>query len=174
MNKKKLVLLLGGAAVLSALIGIYFIFRGKGKNVTAKVVEPEKPKTTTPTVNTKTTNTSVSSDFPLQLGSKGKWVILLQAMLNFLNNAKLTLDGDFGNNTKNAIVAYPPYESMAFKEYSTIKISRYDFDAYKKKVQNKYLDGFKLYMMTNKALINIKLSKYGTNISDTDIQLFTF
>lgn len=39
----------------------------------------------------------------LKLYSKGEWVIVLQAMLNAKNNAKLDVDGDFGVLTYSAV-----------------------------------------------------------------------
>lgn len=57
---------------------------------------------------TKTNNTEVCSvNLPiLRKGDESGYVRTLQILLNKYNNAKLTEDGEFGNKTYNAVIAY--------------------------------------------------------------------
>lgn len=48
-----------------------------------------------------------SAGYPLvQMGSRGVYVLILQDALNALGYSTYTLDGAFGNNTRNALIAY--------------------------------------------------------------------
>ena len=48
-----------------------------------------------------------SAGFPtLRLGSRGVYVLILQDALNALGYTTYTLDGVFGNNTRNALISY--------------------------------------------------------------------
>ena len=81
----------------------------KGFGCASKLGETEeKPKAEAPVSNTVGQQMAdkiiARSWWPmLKLYSKGEWVIVLQALLNAKNNAKLDVDGDFGVLTYSAV-----------------------------------------------------------------------
>lgn len=171
--KQKVIVVVGIAAAVLAVTGFVLIFQKQIRKVFVKHSSP-KSEPSTPSTPSSPSTQIVRLDFPLQTGSKGKYVVLLQSMLNFLNNANLVLDGDFGSKTRDAIVDFPPYKSSAFSSSNLISISRSDFNAYKELVQKKFLNGWQLYARTNFDKIKNVSEKYGQTFVRAEIDLFSF
>ena len=84
--------------------------------------------TTTTTVSTSTTKSPTIAKPTLRVGSTGTQVKYLQKDLNYLgvkgaDGKKLTVDGDFGNNTKVALLAFQ-------KKYGLVQDAIYGNDSY--------------------------------------------
>lgn len=90
--------------VVIVAVAVYFYFK------TPKV-EQINPSTVVAPGASNVVNTTPSvianDEFPLIKGSKGERVKSVQRALNIINpSLKLTVDGDFGNDTYTGIVAY--------------------------------------------------------------------
>lgn len=59
-----------------------------------------------------------NDNIPLRIGSKGPKVAVLQKHLNKVMNAKLAVDGEFGNATLNALKA----------KYNTVSVDQWSYD----------------------------------------------
>lgn len=48
----------------------------------------------------------IPSNYPVVVGAKGRYVALLQVLLNFLHGAGVVVDGEYGANTRSAVQKY--------------------------------------------------------------------
>lgn len=112
MNKKTLIITVSSIALLGAGIGAFIYFRNKGKDKRDKEDRGETEKETTASGGaTATTEESEWSakdlqagDTKLRIGSEGRKVAMLQALLNHFEGQNLKIDGSFGNATRWALV----------------------------------------------------------------------
>jgi len=158
MNKKTIIITASSIALLGAGIGLFLYFKNKENK--RESAQEEKEYGATKDVIDEVGGAVGSVDeseysaktlmegasFPLKVGSKGKKVAILQAMLNEVEGQKLTIDGVFGNDTRYALLksgflkcgvaTYCEVTSFAFGELAN-KIKD------KKSFANKYASSFK-------------------------------
>jgi len=119
MNKKAIIITVSSIALLGAGIGLYFYFKNKNDETGSK----DKPDGLTeqqlkdllkdidkqggdlgnPDESEYSSKNKIVSDVVLKIGSKGRRVAMLQALLNHYKGAKLTIDGVFGDKTRIAL-----------------------------------------------------------------------
>jgi hypothetical protein len=175
MKNKQKVFILAGIGVLSAIIGTILVFKDKFKKPVKQESTDVKEQTTnttqTSTQSSSTQSSSViaSDTFPLKYGSKGKYVMYLQCMLNYLYSSGLVVDGWMGNSLITAITNHPPVYSLAFSKGATITILQSDYIAYMNKVVVKGSSGYKDYLLQNMDAINSKMAKYGVKLTKDNL-----
>lgn len=110
MDKKKKKILIISAAILLVVVIVYFVFFRKPKIETDFEKEIDTIKGNNGIVGPSTNLPSApaaNDSLPLQLGSKGQRVINVQNAVNKINPlAMLTVDGDFGSATRNALITF--------------------------------------------------------------------
>jgi len=119
MNKKAIIITISSIALLGAGIGLYFYFKNKNddkggddkpgglteqqlKNL-LKDIDKQGGDLGNPDESEYSSKNKIVSDVVLKIGSKGRRVAMLQALLNHYKGAKLTIDGDFGDKTRIAL-----------------------------------------------------------------------
>ncbi|MHA1988427.1 MAG: peptidoglycan-binding domain-containing protein [Promethearchaeota archaeon] len=118
MNKKVIIITVSSLALVGAGVGLFFYFRNKNKETKREESEEEEEYGATKDVIEEVGGAVGTADeseysaksrmegasFPLKVGSKGKKVAILQAMLNEVEGQSLTVDGSFGNDTRYALL----------------------------------------------------------------------
>lgn len=113
MNKKALIITLSSVALLGAGIGLFVYFKNKkdaessdGQLTDQQIKDLIKAATQQGGAVGDADNTEYSAkdkmvgDVVLKVGSKGRRVAMLQALLNHYKGGKLKIDGVFGNDTR--------------------------------------------------------------------------
>jgi len=118
MNKKAIIITVSSILLVGAGIGAFMYFRNKKKSDDAskKAEEEDYGKTkevidelgggvAAPDASEYSEKAKMKgSNYPLKVGSKGRRVAMLQALLNYNNGAGLAIDGVFGNQTRFALL----------------------------------------------------------------------
>jgi len=149
MKTKKIVLYVGVAFLITstALLGYHFYTKnkenkgsnnkndGKNDNVNNNLNDYDKLDNTETTTSQKETATDNSNIIKLGSGgnvTKGKYVAQLQDLLNYLDNAKLVVDGRFGANT---IKAWRKHQGLFYSldtDFTKVELSKLLSEAMKK------------------------------------------
>lgn len=105
--KKKIII--GVIALILVAIAAYFFLKKKPAALVpaAPKVDPNNG-AMSGTINGQIPGTVTNDNFPLQIGSVGHNVEVLQAALNKLSGSNLTIDGVFGSKTKDKVMAAGP------------------------------------------------------------------
>jgi hypothetical protein len=108
-----------------------------------------------------------SSDFPLEIGSRGYYVLMTQARINYLFGLGLKMDGVLGNETRQAIINKPPYLTLKLTELRPISFTREMYDGYATKIKAKTggLKAYYQYLVKNEKTLNGVLTLYGLKLS---------
>lgn len=172
MKKNLLYILLGGAAI-AAITGIVLIVRsnknGKGNTLTEDQINQKEEEPT------KASGTDVigaqdklpSDNFPLKVSSRGYYVLMTQARINYLKGQSyVDMDSVLGDQTKGAIIntlgwAYP----LQLNELKSLSFTREMYDKMLEKIKEKNLKGYYQYLVKNATQLNSVLTKYGLKIS---------
>jgi hypothetical protein len=105
-TKKKIII--GVIALILVAIVVYFLFKDPIRNMLKpKVIAPDSSNAV-PLINTTLTSVAANDNFPLQVGSVGPNVGVLQAALRKLSGGKISIDNKFGNETKTQVIAAGP------------------------------------------------------------------
>jgi len=116
MNKKAIIITVSSLLLLGAGVGVFLYFNNKSKDkkdkedkeeedfgATKDVIEGLGGGVSDPDASEYSTKMKmVGSGYPLKIGSKGRRVALLQALLNY-NGADISVDGALGNQTRTAL-----------------------------------------------------------------------
>jgi hypothetical protein len=113
MNKKAIIITVSSLALLGAGIGVWMYFRKKSSDkaeidefgVTEEEIEKSGGGVGAVDDSEYASNKQMKgSDMPLKIGSKGRRVAMLQALLNHYEGRDITVDGAFGNETRWALL----------------------------------------------------------------------
>lgn len=112
MNKKTLIITVSSIALLGAGIGAFFYFKNRRDDKRVKEEGGETDKETKAGGGAKATveegewsaKALQAGSTKLKIGSKGRRVAMLQALLNHFEGQNLKIDGVFGNATRWALV----------------------------------------------------------------------
>ena len=85
-----------------------------------------------------------SSKFPLKLGGSGKYVVYLQAAINFKEGNIVSVDGKFGQEVRDALYKHYDFYS-AFMPFVTFEITIKDFNDIVPMKNQKFLQYMKQY-----------------------------
>lgn len=104
--KKKLIII---GIVVAVMVALYFVYKNvkankEAEDTTGGNAATQQAQTPTYNNNANPANSLTSGDsFPIKLGSSGNFVKLLQQKLNNKYKSGLTLDGQFGARTAEAL-----------------------------------------------------------------------
>jgi len=115
MNKKAIIITVSSILLLGAGVGVFMYYNNKNKKKsesekeeygeTEKAMADLGGEVVTPDETEYSGKTKIKGDtFPLKNGSNGRNVAMLQALLNYNEGAGLTIDGAFGNATRQALI----------------------------------------------------------------------
>jgi peptidoglycan hydrolase-like protein with peptidoglycan-binding domain len=112
MNKKLMWIIVASTVLVGSGIALYVFSnkdkKGNGKNG-GEADTSDTDVLSSPDETEYSLSNKIAGDDVLQVGSKGRKVAMLQAILNHFYNAGLGIDGAFGDGTKNAVRIHLKY-----------------------------------------------------------------
>lgn len=143
MDTKKIIIIASSVLLVGAGIGAFMYFKGKRKESeeevsdlgeTKKVIDDLGGGVSSPSEDEYSEKQKVKgSSYPLKVGSKGRRVALLQAILQY-NGADIGIDGAFGNETRYALLK-EGFPNCSIAKYCNI--SKTEYGALVVEIQNK-------------------------------------
>ena len=101
-----------------------------------------------------------STGFPLKIGSRGKKVVMLQALSNFQKGTDITVDGKFGGEVRDALIKhygeykYDPIALTQNRFVSGVSVSSTEFVKWMPKKGTSQYNKFVKYLSRHKSVLN--------------------